>query len=253
MSMVAIDNFFIAANAVESISEEEYNMIEQLARTLDAVARTTYQSLYVIDYFKKNFFYVSENPFFLCGETPEEVKQQGYDFYMNHVPEKELSMLLEINKAGFNQFQNSTLEEKEYCTISYNFHIKNGKRTVLINHKLTPLILTKTGRIWLAICVVSIPSHKKVGCVEMRKNRKHECLHYSLLMHQWTSVITETLNDNERNILLLSAQGFTMESIANQLNFGVNTVKFYRKELFKKLHVDNISEAIAVAGNYRML
>ena len=39
------------------------------------MARVSYQSVYLIDYFNQSFLYVSDNPLFLCGHSAEEVKE----------------------------------------------------------------------------------------------------------------------------------------------------------------------------------
>ena len=72
--MVKVEDFFISPNAASNIQEEEYQKMDFLIDTIDAVSRTIFQSLYIIDYYKKNFLYVSDNPLFLCGHTAEEVK-----------------------------------------------------------------------------------------------------------------------------------------------------------------------------------
>ena len=55
------------------------------------------------------------------------------------------------------------------------------------------------------------------------------------------------LNGREKNILMLSAQGLTMEEIASQLFLSADTIKFHKKNIFRKLNVKNITEAIAAA------
>ncbi|MDR2691604.1 MAG: LuxR family transcriptional regulator, partial [Dysgonamonadaceae bacterium] len=81
--------------AVSNIPEEEYQKINVLIDTCEAVSRITYQSLYIIDYSKKIFLYVSNNPMFLCWHTAGEVKEMDYLFYLNHVPEQKQTMFFE--------------------------------------------------------------------------------------------------------------------------------------------------------------
>lgn len=57
----------------------------------------------------------------------------------------------------------------------------------------------------------------------------------------------------ERKIVRRILKGMTNEEIANHLNIGVNTVKSYRLRLFKKLNVNNITEAITVINNYHQI
>ena len=65
--MARVEDFFIMDNAVTGITDEDYRNIQDVVDSVDAFSRMTYKSVYIIDYFKKNFLYVSENPLFLCG------------------------------------------------------------------------------------------------------------------------------------------------------------------------------------------
>ena len=157
---IRVEDFFIEANSVDSVTEENYRDLDVLLRGVDSFSRSTYQSVYVIDYFKKGFLYVSDNPLFLCGYTPEELLEMGYLFYISNVPKEEHSMLAEINKSGFNFFNKFPLSQRRKCIISYDFHILNGKHSTLINHKITPLVMTEDGRTWLRVmCCLIITSH----------------------------------------------------------------------------------------------
>ena len=110
--MANIEDYFIAANSVGAINEEQYKNLDVLIRTAEAISRSLYQSVYLIDYYKKGFLYVSENPLFLCGHTSKEMKELGYSFYSQHVPEEEQQMLLEINSNGFKFFESRIANPK---------------------------------------------------------------------------------------------------------------------------------------------
>ena len=93
--MTIIDEFFFDTNRVEGITEADYQRAQPYIEAAQAFAQSTYQSIYIIDYFRKNFLYVSDNPLFLCGHTADEVRQMGYGFYINNVPADEQPMLTE--------------------------------------------------------------------------------------------------------------------------------------------------------------
>ncbi|MDE6770203.1 MAG: helix-turn-helix transcriptional regulator, partial [Muribaculaceae bacterium] len=158
-----VNGFFYSGNVVGS--EPDYGLAENFVRTAEAFANTTYQSVYIIDYFRKNFLYVSPNPLFLCGLSAEEVKNMGYQFYIDYVPDDEVKMLLEINRAGFSFINNIPTAEKKNYTISYDFHIINARERILINHKLTALACQPDGSVWLGLSVVSLSTHSEAGHV----------------------------------------------------------------------------------------
>ena len=160
--------FFRPINHSFDVKEDDYVQAKVCISMADAMARNTNSSLYIIDYNQKNFLYVSPNPLFLCGYTPEEVRGKGYGFYFEVVPAEEIRMLFEINEAGFYLFGRHSSEEKYGMTIEYDFHIKAcDGRFRLIHHKLTPVLLDKDGYMWLALCTVSlspasVPDRKSV-------------------------------------------------------------------------------------------
>lgn len=251
--MAIVNDFFISSNSVDGISEESYGDLNKLLDIIDSFARTSYQSIYVIDYFKKDFLYVSDNPLFLCGLSAEEVKKLGYSFYVNYIPEEEQNMLVEINSAGFKFFSKLPLEDRTKYTISYDFHLINHNRKILINHKLTPSVLAEDGKIWLATCVVSLSSRTSIGHIEIRKMNEVKYWGYSLEGHKWKEKESLTLSNKEKDILYLSAQGYTMNEIADKLYLAVDTIKFYKRRLFEKLEVKNIAEALSYVTNYKLL
>ena len=81
MQQNIISNFFRPINTDIQIPDSEYAKTDVCIVMADALARNTNHSLYIIDYHRKNFLYVSSNPLFLCGHSPEEVQQKGYAFY----------------------------------------------------------------------------------------------------------------------------------------------------------------------------
>lgn len=107
-----IDRFFRPINSQMDIPDSEYAQTAACVAMADALARNTNHSLYIIDYNRRNFLYVSSNPLFLCGRSPEEVQQKGYAFYFEVVPADEIRMLMEINEAGFRFYYDQPAEKR---------------------------------------------------------------------------------------------------------------------------------------------
>jgi len=92
------NQFFSDRNTVNSVSEKDFIQTGNYLEIVKAFARITYMSIYVIDYQNKGFEYVSDNPLFLCGLTPEEVQELGYGFYFRNVKKDDLPLLLRLMK-----------------------------------------------------------------------------------------------------------------------------------------------------------
>ncbi|MHA7057423.1 helix-turn-helix transcriptional regulator [Aquimarina sp. M1] len=247
-------SFFSLKNTIGKLTD---NDIKQTANYLDAIeafTRTTYKSVYVIDYKIKGFEYVSDNPLFLCGNSASEVKEMGYDFYFKHVPEKDLKLLLKINTIGFDFYENIPIRERKEYSISYDFHLKNEEgKTILINQKLTPLFLTESGKIWKAICFVSLSTQQQSGNITITKKEGGQKMAYDLTTDCWKSIKKIGLSMREKEILQYSISGYTIQEISEKIYISPDTVKFHRRKLFEKLGVANIYEAISYATINKLL
>ena len=252
--MADINDFFSSRNSVDQIHDNDITSQHNYLDVVKAFERLSYQSIYLIDYQKKNFEYVSDNPLFLCGHTAKEVEQMGYAFYFKYVLESDLQMLLKINSKGFEYYDQLSMEERTHYTISYDFHLKNNEGKVfLINHKLTPLFLNQEGKIWKALCMVSLSSEQNAGNIIIYKHGGNEIAEYDLEGNYWIKKEKIVLTDREKDILKLSTSGFTVSNIAEKLFVSPDTIKFHRKKLFEKLNVSNIAEAVSYSTTNKLI
>lgn len=250
---VNIDKYFLSANAVSDIPESQYAKLEPVVEAIKAFVRDTGKYVYVVDYLKKNFLYVSENMEKLCGISAEEMLRLGYGYFDKYVPQKEQQMLLELNKRGFEYFDQLPMDDREDYSISYDFPLVNNGLRVMVHHELTHLIMTRKGRLWLALCTMTLSSAKEPGNIILKRDNSPNYLEYDLTTHSWISGKRPTLNEVERLLLRASMQGFTMEEIANQNHISINTLKSSKRLLFKKLNVSSITQAVAYAQNNQMM
>lgn len=252
--MARINDFFSAGNTVKSISDNEFKQTFNYLEPIKAFARTTYKSVYVIDYQKKGFEYVSDNPLFLCGHPAKEVEEMGYAFYFRYVLQQDLDLLLKINSVGFAFYDKIPLKERINHTISYDFRLKNPSgKIILINQKLTPIFITAKGKIWKSLCIVSVSAEQKPGNVKIFKNGDNQIFEYDFIGKFWRTAKRIVLTSREKEVLHFSSRGYTIKDISEAIFICPDTVKFHRRKLFEKLEVSNISEAISYATNNRLI
>jgi DNA-binding CsgD family transcriptional regulator len=252
--MSDVNDFFSFRNTVNNISNNDQQKTTNYLEPVKAFARTTYKSIYIIDYQQKGFEYVSDNPLFLCGHTAEEVQEMGYAFYFKYVIKADLNLLLKINEAGFDFYEQIPIEERKNYTISYDYHLKNQEgKTILINQKLTPMFLTNEGKIWKALCIISLSAEQNSGNIAIYKKGDNKVFKYDLEGDFWKTTEQIILTNREKEILLYSTRGYTINEIAESIFVSPDTVKFHRRKLFEKLEVTNISEAIAHATNNKLI
>lgn len=237
------------------VDDTLYQELHPYIESAKALARLTYKSLYIIDYNKMNFLYVSGNPLFLCGDSVDEVLSAGYQFYYRHVPEEDQVFLQQVNQAFSDFLREIAISERSEYTISYNFRIipSDFKEPVLINHQLTPLRLDSQGNIWLSLCLVSLAHSREVGDVYIQAVNSNMQWRLSAKSGRWKQIEPLTLSNQEKNVIRLAHQGLSVREIADRIHRSEDSVKGYRKALFQKLNVSNISEAIAVATSRKLI
>lgn len=242
---------FCNVGGMTTFHPEEKQKQIQILQTFEC---TTCQSIYVLDFKEQNFFYVSEHPLFLCGHTVKEVKETGFAFYSQHLSLKEQEKLKRMNGIGEKYYRQLSIEEKKECTMSYKFHLeRKGHPVLFIHHQLTPLLLTPEGEIRLALCGASLTGHTSENEIEFHKKGEKKYITYSLSQEQWKEKEDCCLNEKEKDILWLSAQGCTMHEIANRVFLSENTIKFYKRRLFLRLGVKNVTEAFSLAMSHHLI
>lgn len=250
MKKIELRDFFTPVQFDEDFDDEDYGRLQPYIQFAQSLSELTYQSIYLVDYYRRRFLYVSDNPLFLCGKSPQKVMEDGYLFYFKHIPEKELRMLLQINEAGFSFFKDLPVEDRTKYAITYDFHLMQPKgEPLLVNHKLKPLVLDKNSNPWIALCIVSVSSQTEAGHIKFQSSALKKIFELDLKENKWQEAKRGKLTHREKEILRYSGQGFTMKNIADKLGITLDTIKFHKKNIFSKLQVSSTSEAIAAALN----
>ena len=251
---VNVDRFFLKSNEVGDIPDSYYEKITPVIDAVKAFARNTNQCIYIIDYAKKNFMYVSPNLKQLCGGDAADMLTSGYEFHTRYVPFEDQKMLIELNKKGFDFYNDIPVNERDGYSISYDFRLQKGGHQQMLHHTLTSLVTTRKGRVWIALCTMSLSSSREAGNIIMRKEGSRTIHKYDLASHAWIEQkLPKPLNPVEHLILTMSMQGYTMEEISTLKQISINTLKSSKRILFDKLNVKSIAEAITFCINYKLL
>ena len=246
--MSLLTDFFKPVPSIEGISDADYESLRHYVVTLEATARMIDLSYYIIDYKKREFIYVSGHPLFLAGYEREQVRQMGYDFFGLVVPPEDLNMLLEINEKGFEFYYNLPPVRRPKGYISYDFRIthKNGS-IILVNHKLTPVILNEAGNLWISLCLVTLSTARKPGNMYILMQDEGIKYNYSFKTKKFLPAKSHPLSQTEKLVIQHLSLGNSTQEIAKLLSITENTVKYHKKNIFRKLDVKNSNEAVYLA------
>lgn len=236
----------------ENISSERLrNYIE----AFEAASKMTYETLYVIDYIRKCFVYVSPNRIFLCGKSESEIRNMGYEHYLRHCDRDELPRITEIHREMLKFFDSENTGPVTDYIMQCNFHITNritGKRE-LVCHKVTPFITTKQGKLWLALCCVSLAPDRSVLETIMLNRRDNRMWKYNFPSGKWKRDNLPELSDAEKTVIIMSNYGCRISEIAARLKRSADHIKKIRSAIITKLHARNFTEAVAKAVSIKKI
>ena len=234
-----------------SKASEEFSCID----ILEGLSRMTYRNFSIVDYPNNQFLYVSDNSSSLCGVSSDIIMDMGCKFYEEYVVSEDLQLMNAAKAAARNFLAQIPMEEKFNYILSYNFRIKHEMHETLslVNHQYTPLKIAPTGEVLLAVCLTSMSSNRCLGMVEITHKDRNEHWVYDRSNDSWKKTPRIVLKKEEKEVVKLSAQGYSISDMAEYMNKSFDTIKFYRKSLFRKLDADNITEAVSRAVSKRLL
>lgn len=198
-----MSGLLVGNEPIAKVSDVEYSKVQSYFEMLDAVSRLTYQSIYVMDYCKMNFLYVSDNPIFLCGYSREEVMAKGFDFLLEQCKPEEVRALIEINRASLEFIHKVPVSERTRYSVSYNYHIRSSRmgKWRLVHHKRTPLALSDAGELWLILCSIDWAPDDSNLRATVTSEISSKVWYYDLNKMSWNESPQETLTELEKRCL----------------------------------------------------
>ncbi|MEG1617340.1 MAG: LuxR C-terminal-related transcriptional regulator [Bacteroidales bacterium] len=228
---------------ISEVSEPLYDQIHSYVQILDGVSRITNQSISLIDFFKGEILYVSNNPLFLCGLTPKEVQELGPEFNRRYVPEKDIEYLSRVTQLWFEFIVEKPLEERKYYSLRLDYHLDHKPICV----SMTPVFLSKDGKPWLLICNAIISTHSETGHATIFKYNSLTEWSFSETSQKWIENERLLLRDIEEEVLRLAIQGKKENEICQLIYRSKDGLKSIKRKLFQKMEVSNITEAVSYA------
>lgn len=140
-----------------------------IERTADAFARNTNQYIYISNAQSPEFFYTSGKFERLLGLTAEKVKEMGFRFYLDFVPEEEHRILYTAFKEGLHFFCNQLSSERTEYNISCDIHLLNGRKKLLVHQTATPILIGRDGMPLFSLCIMKHSVMHEIGNITVKR------------------------------------------------------------------------------------
>lgn len=237
-------------NTTDMPDEGRYGTYIEMAK---AIANLSYQGVYLAEINADRFIYTSDHPLLRCGFSEEEMRRTGMSYLIDLVPEPEKKLIANAGNSIIQGFHEMPTEFKRQLSVHLNFHILSGGQRPMVCHKLQMLDFDADGHPGLVLGMVSPSVHSDETRVMAGILGTDYLYSYTNEEQGWVPMVVAHLSADELTMLRLSMQGYSMDEIGALMFKSVDTIKFYRRQVFLKLNVKNIPEAIAYATHYCLI
>ena len=211
----------------------------------------------ILDFQKRCFHAVGSHGLFLCGYPLETVMRMGYDFFNEALHPEDVFLWAEMHNNILKSLHNEvfTKEEANYFECSFrlksSIHIRLLPEYLMIDMKLVPV--WEHGQLTYGICLYHPSVFKTSGNLRVYFKEGKLYKQYSFRAQKWKSERVLKISRREREILILATQGMSRKEMADMLCINAKSLDNTISNLFEKLHVKSMTQAILHATNRRLI
>jgi DNA-binding CsgD family transcriptional regulator len=247
----SVTSLFDGGLALATISGEENPVIP-----IDVFSSVLIGSIYIIDFQKQCFRYISDHNLFLCGHSREEAMQSGYKFYSEIVHKSDFKLMIKMYRAILRYIDEYPETQENINYFSFTLRIKDSPSMykpdyLMVYHKLKPVFFDTILRFGVCALTCSVVRNSGNLRVYLKNNRDFD--EYSFRSEKWSRRQDEHLTEQELMILKLSKQRICNKEIAAKMRISYDRLRHINMQLFQKINVETMEQAVIYATNHSML
>ncbi len=241
------NNILFDAYKTTDCTEEDYMKLPMYIDQAKDFARITASCVFLMDFCKGSIPFVSSH--MLDRDSLFQLRKDIYKYFSSRMLYEDVQKFKEVIKQTFNFIHSCPREDRKSFSLSFDFYvIENNIKCLMFRH-ITPLALTSNGNIWLTLGTLSPSGNTNPSPPILRYGAKNKYYEYSMDDHSFIDKSFKILDNTERKILFLSAQGCKVDEIAKIVYKSLHTIKSRKQQLFHKLEANNIADAMTKARN----
>ena len=217
------------------------------------------EALVVFDFQRRNLLHVPPHYLCLCGYSPEQVKELGYDFFNEALHPDDLPLWRDIHVTILKNLYGNDLPVERIRYFGFTLRIRSflseniqKPEYLMVYLKIKPQL--QNGIPVRGICLLSLAVVPKSGnlCVYYDN---HDFATYSFESRKWTNHPCEPLTIRDKQVLVLNQQGCKNKQIADQLYITKKAIErtitllFAERNTVEELNLNNIYKKIQYAHN----
>lgn len=226
---------------LQSDNDDLPSSVEEVVKIIKYVENIISHCLCIYDYETNRILYISENLNYFYRVF---IDYERSNAYYECVDSDERLFLKKIHKAYRRQFKTISSAGENQFIFSYDTVVRAERSALIFKITQFPLVITKNGlpRIIL-LSIIPSPVKEREEPVMYRYNDKLY-YRYTLLNDRWEKMNVPFLTDNEFKVILFSAQGYSEVEIAEKMYKSHDSIRSYKRAIYKKVGVNSINAAI---------
>ena len=228
----------------------DYTLYVEIAQ---AFAKMLHYGVYLLDKTTELFVYSSDDPLLRCGLTDDDLSKRGIKAFMEQLSIDDYSLIRNAYDDVVTKYDTMPRDQQSRFVAYLNFHTRYQNRLVMVTHKISVIATDSQGYPLLILGLVTPSPYDCTGFITARITGTDIIYHYHPDSRSWETGTLPHLTDNELTMLRLTIQGHEIKDIARLMFKSPESVKYYRRQVYDKLGVRNISEALSHAADYCLL
>lgn len=213
----------------------------------------TNDGVYLIDFEKGSFLYVSDHPLLRCGNNTQDIYKKGVHFYDDYIPFDEISKIQKFISQINKNSERIPIGQRKDLVLLLNFNMVFDRKKIMVHHKINMLETKEYEHARLGLGIVSFSAHSSPGLYFVSLKNTPYTFQYLPDTDEWTRVEKINISENERTMLRYAQQGHSILETSFLMFKSTDTVKYYRRNVLEKLEARNITEAISICKQYGLL
>ncbi|NMM47299.1 helix-turn-helix domain-containing protein [Marinigracilibium pacificum] len=209
--------------------------------------------LFITNSSNKKYEYITKNVEYCTHIKRDEIYSGGFDFIFSRIHPHDLDDWHEVTGAIIEEIIKLPLDKKQKCNFQFNYRIKNGYGDYInILEGQIPIAFNKDEIPYLFLSQVTVLGNEietSPKGVLMLLNNEGEYEKFFEILPNPKAKNNFNLTKRELQILEVINKGLTSREVADNLHISKETVDKHRKNIIKKMGVNNTVAAINLLKN----
>ncbi|MGL4229019.1 MAG: helix-turn-helix domain-containing protein [Tannerellaceae bacterium] len=235
-----------------SQKEDEYSFEDSLFRTdimisnIEAFACSNTQSLILINYQTSNYavFNYNHQLINLLGNKHNQLNKNTVYESINKNDCIKIERYIDVINKQFH-CKRKHKEKNFYFTILFSYFSDLGESGCSMD--FIPLLYNEKKELCFILCKVDTAAHAGKPILKKHCSSEQKIYEYLLSSKRFVEDHKVNLSNVECEILRLSGEGEKEHEIADKMELSLTNVKRYKTQIFEKMQVKSISEAIYIS------